>query len=179
MISTSKAAARPRARLAAGAVTAALLGLVSCTASEGHGAAASGAASPGASRAAARSAEQRLSEKRFEEKRLGEQAEAVLGGFGGGGMVEAGTERVADGIHTEPLLGRGRAYRLDLVCIGRGRARVVFTRAGTVTAAGVPCDRSVVRRRITSHGRLRIDVEGVKGSTGVVAWVVREVGRAS
>ncbi|MFF3512209.1 hypothetical protein [Streptomyces sp. NPDC002573] len=179
MVSTSTATARPRARLAAGTVTAAVLGLVSCTASEGHGAAASGAASPSASRVAARPAEQRLGQRRFEEERLGEQAQAALGGFGGGGMVEAGTERVADGIHTEPLLGRGRVYRLDLVCIGRGRARVVFTPAGTGTEGGVPCDRSVVRRRITSHGPLRIDVDGVKGSTGVVAWVIREVGHAS
>ncbi|MFF7183790.1 hypothetical protein ACFZAR_00845 [Streptomyces sp. NPDC008222] len=180
MISTSTATARLRARLAAGAVMAAALGLVSCAASDGHEAAASGAASPSASRAAAGAAEQKLGAQQFDEKQLGEQAEAMLGGFGSGGaMVEAGTERVAEGIHTEPSLGRGRAYRLDLVCIGRGSARAVFTPAGTGTETGVPCDRSVVRRRITPHGPVRIDVDGVKGSTGVVAWVVREVGRAS
>lgn len=34
----------------------------------------------------------------------------------------------------------------------------------------VPCDQSVVQQRITAHKPVRVDVDGAKGSTGVLAW---------
>jgi hypothetical protein len=45
------------------------------------------------------------------EKKLTEQAQAALAAVHGGTMVEAGAERVTDGIHTEPTLGEGKTYR--------------------------------------------------------------------
>ncbi|MGV9246690.1 hypothetical protein [Streptomyces sp. NPDC003710] len=163
------AAARPPFRIAGGVVPAAVLLLAACTASERHETPA-GASPPPSSRTAAR----------FSGQTLTEQAEAALSAVGSGSLVEAGTERVADGIHTEPLLSVGGRYRLDLVCVGRGGVRVGFTPPGAGTKATVPCDRSVVSQRITPHGHSRnspvhIDVDGAKGSTGVVSWAVREV----
>ncbi|NMI59747.1 hypothetical protein FNV62_27910 [Streptomyces sp. RLB3-17] len=85
-------------------------------------------------------------------------------------MVEAGSERVIDGIHTEPSLSEGRSYRLNLVCVGNGTARLTFTPASTGTDTEVPCDQSVVQQRITAHKPVHVDVDGAKGSTGVLAW---------
>ncbi|MGJ5759930.1 hypothetical protein [Streptomyces galbus] len=87
-------------------------------------------------------------------------------------MVEAGAERVTDGIHTEPSLSEGRTYRLNLVCVGTGRVQLAFTPTSAGTETEVPCDRSVVQQRITAHEPIRIDVDGTKGSTGVIAWQI-------
>ncbi|MEU6368423.1 hypothetical protein ABZ876_22430 [Streptomyces sp. NPDC046931] len=163
------AAARPWIWIAGGVVPAAVLLLGACTASERHETPAGASAPPGSRTAAPRSG-----------RTPTEQAEAALAAVGSGALVEAGTERVADGIHPKPVLSAGRRYRLDLVCVGRGGARVAFTPAGAGTKATVPCDRSVVWQRITPHGHSRnspvhIDVDGAKGSTGVISWAVREV----
>ncbi|MET8245991.1 hypothetical protein ABZV31_17160 [Streptomyces sp. NPDC005202] len=104
------------------------------------------------------------------EKKFTEQAQAALATAQSGKMVEAGAERVADGIHTEPSLSEGKTYRLNLVCVGSGSAQLTFTPASTGTETKVPCDQSVVQQRITVHKPIRIDVDGAKGSTGVIAW---------
>ncbi|MFF0224365.1 hypothetical protein [Streptomyces sp. NPDC004629] len=83
-------------------------------------------------------------------------------------MVAAGAERVSDGIHTEPGLSAGRTYRLSLVCFGSGSARLAVTPESTRTP--VPCDQSVIQRRITVNKRVRIDVNSTNGSSGVIAW---------
>ncbi|MEU6813842.1 hypothetical protein [Streptomyces sp. NPDC046860] len=36
----------------------------------------------------------------------------------------------------------------------------------------VPCDRTIVRQRITASGRVRIDADAAEGSTGVIAWQI-------
>jgi hypothetical protein len=56
------------------------------------------------------------------------------------------------------------------VCVGNGSARLTFTPANTGTETKVPCDQSVVQQRITVHKPVRIDVDGTKGATGVIAW---------
>ncbi|WP_371646110.1 hypothetical protein [Streptomyces mirabilis] len=143
----------PRAWLAGCAVAASAILLTSCTSGSGDGKASKDLSSPGSS-----------------EKKLTEQALAALGAVHSGKMVEAGSERVIDGIHTEPSLSEGRTYRLNLVCVGNGSARLTFTPATTGTDTEVPCDQSVVRQRITAHRPVRVDVDGAKGSTGVLAW---------
>ncbi|MFF3990208.1 hypothetical protein ACFY0B_37250 [Streptomyces sp. NPDC001797] len=90
-------------------------------------------------------------------------------------MVEAGAERVTDGVHTEPTLSQGKTYKLNLVCVGSGSAQLTFSPASTGPKTEVPCDQSVVQQRITAHKPVRIDVDGVKGSTGVIAWQIDTV----
>ncbi|MFF1447821.1 hypothetical protein ACFVYF_06660 [Streptomyces sp. NPDC058274] len=106
------------------------------------------------------------------EEQLVQQAQAALDAVHTGRMVEAGAERVTDGIHTEPGLSEGKSYQLSLVCFGSGSARLAFTPARGGTRTTVPCDQSLVRQRITGRRTLRIDVDGTKGSTGVIAWRV-------
>jgi hypothetical protein len=106
------------------------------------------------------------------EKKLTEQAQAALTAVHTGKMVEAGSERVTDGIHTEPNLSQGKTYKLSLVCVGRGSGHLTFTPATTGKATRVPCDQSVVQQRITGHKSAHIDVDGAKGSTGVIAWQI-------
>ncbi|MFF7885586.1 hypothetical protein ACH40F_27550 [Streptomyces sp. NPDC020794] len=144
------------------AVAASAVLLASCTSGSGDGKASKDPSSPAAS------GSQTATEP--SQKKLTEQAQAALTAVHGGKMVEAGAERVIDGIHTEPSLSEGRTYRLNLVCVGNGSARLTFTPASTGTQTKVPCDQSVVQQRITVHKTVRIDVDGAKGSTGVIAW---------
>lgn len=71
------------------------------------------------------------------EKKLTEQAQASLAAVHSGTLVEAGVERVTDGIHTEPGLSKGKTYRLDLVCAGSGSAELEFVPANAGTAVTV------------------------------------------
>ncbi|MFD3590959.1 hypothetical protein [Streptomyces sp. NPDC058683] len=156
----------PRAWFAGCAVAASVLLLTSCTSDSGDGGATNPQSSPptvSASQAGAKA----------QEKKLTDQAQAALAAVQSGTMVEAGAERVTDGIHTEPTLSQGKAYRLNLVCVGSGNAHLTFTPASTGPKAVVPCDQSVVQQRITARkSPIRIDVEGAKGSTGVIAWQI-------
>ncbi|MEU6320225.1 hypothetical protein [Streptomyces sp. NPDC047009] len=106
------------------------------------------------------------------EKKLTEQARAALAAVHDGALVEAGAERVTDGIHTEPALGKGKTYRLNLVCAGSGSAQLKFAPASVGKEVTVPCDESVVQQRIVADRTVRIDVDGVEGSTGVIAWQI-------
>lgn len=112
----------------------------------------------------------------MDEKELTEQAEAALDGVRGGTMFASGVERAAEGFHNETTVTEGKTYRLNVVCVGSGSARLGFTPARYGARSTVPCDRSVVQRRITglSEG-LRIDVDGAEGATGVIAWEIDTV----
>ncbi|MEU4613530.1 hypothetical protein [Streptomyces umbrinus] len=154
-----------RARLAGCAVAASAFLLASCTASNnGDSEKANPSSSP--TRSVSETATQPS------EKKLTEQAQATLAAVHSGKLVEAGVERVTDGIHTGPTLSADKTYRLNLVCIGSGSAQLAFTPTSTGTATTVPCDKSVVQQRITGKKPVRIDVDGAKGSTGVVAWQI-------
>lgn len=109
------------------------------------------------------------------EKQLTKQAQAALAAVQGGTLVEAGAERVTDGVRTEPALTSGKTYKLNLVCAGTGSAQLTFSPASVGAKATVPCDRSVVQRRITADKAVRIDVDGTEGSTGVIAWRIDAV----
>jgi hypothetical protein len=106
------------------------------------------------------------------EQQLTKQAQAALASVHTGHLVEAGAERVTDGIHTEPNLDAGKAYKLSLVCFGSGSANVTLTPSSTGTQAALPCDQSVVQQRITGHRQLRLDVDAAKRATGVIAWQI-------
>ncbi|MFH9549178.1 hypothetical protein [Streptomyces sp. NPDC017435] len=154
----------PRAWLTGCAVAASVVLLTSCTSGSGDGKASEGPSSPASSGSQATTG---ASEKKF-----AEQAQAALASVHGGKLVEAGAERVADGIHTEPSLSEGNAYKLNLVCVGEGSAQLTFTPTSAGTETEVPCDQSVVQQRITGHKPVRIDVDSAKGSTGVIAWQI-------
>jgi len=156
----------PRAWIAGCVAAASALLLTSCTSGSGGGGAA-GATPPRPSV----SASQAAAEAR--EKTLTDQAQAALAAVHSGTMVEAGAERVADGIHTEPTFRRGRTYKLNLVCFGSGSARVTFTPASAGAKTVVPCDQALVQQRITVHKLpIRIDADGAEGSTGMIAWQI-------
>ncbi|MFG2814117.1 hypothetical protein [Streptomyces sp. NPDC048410] len=156
-----------RASLVAGAVTVSVLLLASCSSGGGDGDA-TGPASSSAGGASRDTADAR-------EKKLTAEAQDVLAAASNGTKVEAGAERVSDGIHTEPLLRQGKTYKLSLVCVGSGSARVTLTPASVGPSAEVPCDRSIVQQRITAAEQVRIDADGVKGSVGVIAWQIDTV----
>ncbi|MFI1439158.1 hypothetical protein [Streptomyces fructofermentans] len=109
------------------------------------------------------------------EKELTEQVEAALAGFAGGSTVESGVERASEGIHTEPVLDKGETYRLNLVCVGTGTARLLLTPAGAGNKATVPCDGAVVRQRLTADEPFRIDVRGDKAATGMIGWQIDRI----
>ncbi|WP_238426527.1 hypothetical protein [Streptomyces adustus] len=150
-----------RARFAGCALVASMFLLAACTFAGGHGKATD---SPrpvsGTSHASAGSSEAKLTER----------AEAALAAVGSGTLVEAGSERVTDGIHAEPTLTEGKSYRLNLICVGTGSARVKFTPTVGAARTTVTCDESVVQQRITAPKSIRIDADGAKGATGVIAW---------
>ncbi|MGV9344437.1 hypothetical protein ACWDSD_06415 [Streptomyces spiralis] len=155
----------PRAWFAGCAVAASALLLTSCTSSSGDGEASKTPSSPAASTS--------QTAAKAREKQLTDQAHAALATVHGGTMIEAGAERVTDGIHTEPTLSQGKTYKLNLVCVGSGSAQLTLTPASTGPKAKVPCDQSVVQQRISAHKLpVRIDVDGAKGSTGVIAWQI-------
>ncbi|MEV6022529.1 hypothetical protein [Streptomyces sp. NPDC052036] len=106
------------------------------------------------------------------EKQVTEQAQAALAAVHSGTFFAAGAERVTDGVHTETILSKGKNYKLNLVCFGSGGAQLSFTPASTGPKATVPCDQSLVRRRFTGDGPVRINVDGAKGATGVIAWQI-------
>ncbi|MET8858774.1 hypothetical protein [Streptomyces sp. NPDC004579] len=154
---------RSRSYSAVCAVVASVFLVVSCASGGGEGEGAGARPSPSAPGGSRTTNE-------ASEKKLTEQAQAALAAVHSGELVEAGVERVNDGIHTEPTLGEGRTYRLDVVCSGSGSARLTFVPASAGTKTTVPCDQSVVRQRITMRERVHIDVDGAEGSTGMIAW---------
>ncbi|MDT0570958.1 hypothetical protein RM704_26440 [Streptomyces sp. DSM 3412] len=107
--------------------------------------------------------------------KLTEQAQAALAAVHSGTMVEAGAERVADGVHAEPLLDADKAYRFQLVCVGSGSVQVVFKPVSAGQKATVPCDGAVAQQRLTVSEPLRIDVDSGKGATGMIAWQIDTV----
>ncbi|MEU5594921.1 hypothetical protein [Streptomyces sp. NPDC020298] len=111
------------------------------------------------------------------EKVLVKQASAIVAGVFGGTLLEGGSERTGDGIHTRPVLRKGRTYQLALTCVGHGSARLTIVPSASGSDAKVPCDQSVVQRRIKGDGEVQIDVVGTKGATGVLAWQINTLQR--
>ncbi|MEU1709407.1 hypothetical protein ABZ478_29275 [Streptomyces sp. NPDC005706] len=106
------------------------------------------------------------------EQELSKQAQAALAAVRSGTPVEAGAERVTDGIHSEPTLSKGKTYRISLACAGNGTAQLTFVPAKAGTKTTVPCDKSVIQQRITADEPVRINADGTRGSTGVIAWQI-------
>ncbi|SPF05353.1 hypothetical protein [Streptomyces sp. MA5143a] len=93
-----------------------------------------------------------------------ERAEAALAGLGDEALVEAGVEKVTDGVHTEHHLEDGKPYRITLVCVGQGSAQLAFRPAGSGRkGVAVPCDGALVHQRVAGAEPLRIDVDGPRG----------------
>jgi len=158
-----------RACLTALAVASSALLLVSCTSDSGDTAGAAPSSTPTTTATSAPKT------PGASEKKLIEQAEAALAGFHSGTLVESGVERVSEGIHTEPTLTKGGAYRINIACAGTGSAQLRFTPASTGEKATVPCDSTVVQQRITADKPVRIDIDGRAGATGMIAWQIDKI----
>ncbi|WP_460108846.1 hypothetical protein [Streptomyces sp. YKOK-J1] len=152
------------ARLAGCSVVVSAFLLSACTASGSRDDRAGSSQSPAPSSARTAS--------RPSERELGKQAQAALAAVSSGTSVEAGAERVTDGIHSEPTLSEGKTYRISLACAGNGSVQLTFVPANAGTKTTVPCDKSVVQRRITADEPVRINADGARGSTGVIAWQI-------
>ncbi|WP_236067890.1 hypothetical protein [Streptomyces brasiliscabiei] len=153
---------RAMGRLTACVAAASIVLISGCTSADSSGAAESAPSTPSA----------KVSPDGPPDDKLIEQAQAALAAAHSGTMVEAGVERVADGIHAEPLLEADRTYRFQLVCVGGGSVRVVFRPENAGRKATVPCDGAVAQQRLTGSEPLRIDVDGGAGATGTVAWQI-------
>ncbi|MFF8941113.1 hypothetical protein ACF1A5_02320 [Streptomyces sp. NPDC014864] len=116
----------------------------------------------------------------LDEQRLGKQVEEALGAetlpddrdplF-----VEAGLERVSDGIHAESVTTRGKDYQLRVACAGKGKITLSVA-SKKPTRRIISCDGVPASRRIAdSPGRLRIDAEGVNGAVGMIGWRIDKV----
>ncbi|QMV12518.1 hypothetical protein GJU35_25610 [Streptomyces lincolnensis] len=97
--------------------------------------------------------------------------------------MESGLERASDGIHTNSGLSSGRSYTLSVVCSGEGagegeeEVRLTVT-AKRPTRQTVTCDSVPVRQRITdAPAQIRIDVDGLAGSSGTVGWRIDELAK--
>jgi hypothetical protein len=154
----------PRACLAGCVVAASALLLTSCASGSGEPRAGGSSQSSTPSNSATTNGPS--------EKKATQQAQAALASVHSGTLVEAGAERVTDGIHSEPSLSKGKTYKIKLVCVGTGSAQLSFKPASTGPKTTVPCDQSVVQQRITGDGPIRINVEADKGATGMIAWQV-------
>ncbi|GAA3078735.1 hypothetical protein GCM10010448_70400 [Streptomyces glomeratus] len=154
----------PRVWLAGCAAATSVLLLTSCTSDKGEGKAGGSSQSSAPSNSAATTGPS--------EKKVTEQAQAALAAVHSGRFFAAGAERVTDGVHTETVLSKGKNYKFNLVCVGSGSAQLSFTPASTGPKVRVPCDQSLVQRRITGDGPVRINVDGARGATGVIAWQV-------
>lgn len=155
---------RPRVRFTGCAVVSSLLLLTACSSADGENEA--GGTSPSSTQSSSPTTAVPS------ENKATARAQAVLAAVHTGSLLEAGAERVTDGIHTEPTLSKGKTYKLTLVCVGSGSAQLSFAPEGAGEKAAVPCDQSVVQQRITHDGPVRIDVDAVKGASGVIAWQI-------
>ncbi|MFJ8197642.1 hypothetical protein [Streptomyces sp. NPDC096152] len=116
----------------------------------------------------------------LDEQRLGKQVEEALGvetvpDDSDPLLVEAGLERVGDGIHTESVTTRGKDYQLRVACAGKGKI-ILSVASKEPTHRIISCDGVPASRRISdSPGRLRIDAEGVNGAVGMIGWRIDKV----
>ncbi|MEU2558618.1 hypothetical protein ABZ626_04640 [Streptomyces longispororuber] len=89
-------------------------------------------------------------------------------------FVEAGVERVGDGIHARPELAPGAEYEVVVACAGKGRIRLSI--GGEPTRRGVRCDGVPTTRRASgSRQAIEIDATGEAGAAGMVGWRVSKV----
>jgi hypothetical protein len=93
------------------------------------------------------------------------------------GVRRIGPESLADGIHTDSPLTRGKSYQLGVACAGQGKAKLPVHVEGEPVVRSFDCDGTAVHQRITkAPSRLRVDVDGEPGSSGMVAWRISETG---
>ncbi|MFF6905701.1 hypothetical protein ACFY9Q_07160 [Streptomyces sp. NPDC012389] len=118
-------------------------------------------------------------EPQKEERAHGERVEEALR-MGDGTesddlFVEAGTERVGDGIHIRPTLPSSKSYTLSVVCSGAGKVRIKVALAQPLNRTA-DCDGVPVRSRIQAPpSPLEVDVEGLPGSSGMAGWRIDEL----
>ncbi|MCI3907777.1 hypothetical protein [Streptomyces spectabilis] len=85
-------------------------------------------------------------------------------------FVEAGLERVSDGLHARPELAKGTSYELAIACAGTGKISL-SVRGGKPAQRTVDCDGvPATHRTVGSPEQLEIDTKRLSGATGMVGW---------
>ncbi|WP_344403291.1 hypothetical protein [Streptomyces longisporus] len=139
--------------------------LAACTSGPGGGPVHGSSASP--SRTTTTAAQQ--------EEKLGAEARSALQATATGSTVASGLERVSDGLHTDPGLSAGTAYRLTVVCAGTGTVAIEFAPAGAAVRKPFSCDGTTVLERFTAKQAQHVDINGGRGATGMIAWRIERV----
>ncbi|MEU1115487.1 MULTISPECIES: hypothetical protein [unclassified Streptomyces] len=109
-----------------------------------------------------------------DEQKLGRRVKEALGtetiDDSDPSFVEAGLERVDDGLHARPELTKGTTYELAVACAGTGKISL-SVRGGEPARRTVDCDGvPATQRTVGSPGPLEIDAERLSGATGMVGW---------
>ncbi|MFG2789123.1 hypothetical protein [Streptomyces sp. NPDC048419] len=108
-----------------------------------------------------------------QEKELGARAQSALGATDS--AFASGLERASDGLYVDAGLAPGAVYRLTVVCVGTGTVAIDFAAADGAERKPVPCDGTQVLERFTAKRAQRVDVPGVHGATGMMAWRIDKV----
>ncbi|MEV6942746.1 hypothetical protein AB0N07_12235 [Streptomyces sp. NPDC051172] len=80
--------------------------------------------------------------------------------------VASGLERVSDGLHTDPGLSAGTAYRLTVICAGIGTGAIEFAPAGAVAGKPFSCDGTTAVDCFTAKRAQHVDINGGRCATG-------------
>ena len=114
------------------------------------------------------------------EKELATAARAGLAATSDDAPLVSGLDRVADGVQDALGLPKGSGYRVTVACAGRGTVEVGFVPARTAPARRVSCDGVPVSTRFAVKAAgTRIDVQGGRGASGMIAWRVDKVRQSS
>ncbi|MFI5727669.1 hypothetical protein [Streptomyces cyaneofuscatus] len=109
------------------------------------------------------------------DEKLGREAEAAVGMTDDGPEVEAGTGRLGEGIHTQPLLTPGKSYEVSFACAGSGAAEATVQSKGSTEVKKVECGGAPVHLRVhDAPSRVTIDVTAVGKASGMAAYRIAE-----
>ncbi|MEW2524865.1 hypothetical protein [Streptomyces sp. NPDC047071] len=114
-----------------------------------------------------------------DEQKLGKRVKEALGtetiDDSDPSFVEAGLERVSEGLHVRPELTEGTSYELTIACAGTGRISL-SVRGGKPAQRTVDCDGvPATQRTVGSQRQLEIDTKRLSGATGMVGWRISKV----
>ncbi|MEU0306631.1 hypothetical protein [Streptomyces cyaneofuscatus] len=98
-----------------------------------------------------------------------------MGATADGPELGAGAGRLAEGIHTQPLLTPGESYKVSFACAGSGAAEATVQSKGATEVKKVECGGAPVHMRVhDAPSRVTIDVTAVGEASGMAAYRIAE-----